>query len=210
MTANGSETLMDAQHLAELERQTYRTEVDDGLWDLLLGFFFLVLGLGIITSLPGWLPVLVGAFGLPARQLVRSWLVEPRIGYVRLRRGRMASLQRGAWVLTGTMALLLVLFFWLDSLDSTGAWRDERRLGGIGMTLFLAMPIGVAAYWFEMRRFYAYAGLVGLILALGLLLGRPAWAILACGLAILPAGAVVLGRFLRRYPRRHRPLDSDA
>ena len=209
MIANGQENLAAGRSLAELERRTYRTEVDDGLWDLLVGLFLLVLGLSLVTGLPGWLPILISVFGFAVRRLMRTWLVEPRIGSARLRPDRMASLERGAWVLAGAIALPLVGFLWVASVDTTGTWHDEWRLGGVGLTLFLAIPIAVAAYWFEIKRFYAYAGLVAFVLTLGVISGHPAWAILACGAAIVPSGGVVLARFLGRYPRLHTPVGAD-
>ena len=209
MTANGQDNLADGRSLAELERRTYRTEVDDGLWDLLLGLFLLVLGFSFVTGLPGWLPILIVAFGCAVRRLVRTWLIEPRIGLVRLSPDRMVSLNRGVWVLAGAIALLLAGFLWVASVD-TGTWHDERRLGGVGLTLLLAIPIAVAAYWFEIRRFYAYAGLVAFVLTLGVISGHPAWAILVSGAAIVPSGGVVLARFLGRYHRLHTPVGTDA
>lgn len=186
---------MDTHNLAELETRTYRNIYDDGLWDLVLGAFFLSLGIGLLTaaSLPA---ALGGVIAIAVRNSLRKSIIEPRIGYVRLNASRQAKLRWGPCIVAGIAALLILALIWF------GGRRLETHVPGIlALGLLLTVPVVTAGYLFEIPRMYAYAGVIALAQVSYAAGVAPMWCFLASGSAITISGLFILTRFLRRYPK---------
>jgi hypothetical protein len=183
---------VDHASLRALEAHTYRAVVDDGVWDLVLGVWLLLIGLGVATGF-GLPAGLLGALAIPTGATLRRTVTAPRVGYVRFNAARATRLRRGPIVLSGaSMTLLLAL---LASSRVTPAVPDLVRAG-----IVLALPIALAAYLFDISRLYAYALVVALAVAVVLGAGvRWEWTLLLAGAIVTASGTVVLTRFLRRY-----------
>lgn len=172
-----------------LERTLYRTVVDHGVWDMVLGVSLLAIGGSIAAGVPA-VGAIAGGAVFPVGYLLTQ-RAAARVGHVQFRPERVRRLRHArAVVLTAIVALLVGLLLAgprLHSLVKTG--------------ILLATPMSVAAYLFEIARFHAYAAAILLAVA-GVLLGGARWelALILPGTAILACGLVVLVRFLRRYP----------
>lgn len=199
---------MDICQLDEIERRTYRTVIDDGLGDLVLGIFFAVLGLGIATGL-GWLGALVGAVAVPAWRGMRKTFVEARTGYVRLNRSRRAQLRRSPFIV-GAIAVLIP--FGLIGVERLLGLEFGKIPGLVPVLVGLGIggPVAAAGYLFEVRRLSVYAGLIWLTLAVAYVGRIPyGWVIFAFGVMVMGSGLFYLASFMRRYPAKPNGVSAD-
>ena len=197
---------MDDQDLVALERRTYLAAYDNGMWDILLGLWFLVIGVGVVLdagSLPAILlvPVLIGPW-----QHLHKRISESRVGYVRLSPTRARRLRRGPLVLAALAGLLVILLIWRAEI---GGAIDAGVRGEIGVFVLLGALIAVAAYVSEFRRLYAYVGVVAIGAAADTAFpSHTPWMMVGVGAVICATGAWVLATYLRRYPAA--PAEEDA
>ncbi len=177
--------------LEHVERRLYRSVVDDGVWDLMLGGVLAVIGGSIAAGRPQ-----LAAFVAPAAIAIgfaHTLLTARRAGYVRFQPARTRQLRRGALLVPAVALVLLAILLAVD-----------RQLPGlVKAAILLAVPVAAAGYLFELPRFFAYAVIILLAAAAVLVTAAPGeLALLVAGIAILVCGSVVLVRFLRRYPAR--------
>lgn len=199
---------MDTCRLDELERRTYRTVIDDGLGDIVLGIFFVALGLGIATGL-GWLGGLAGAVAVPAWRGLRKTFVEARTGYVRLNRSRRAQLRRGPFIVATIAVLIPLGLVGVEGLLG----REFGKIPGLVPVLVgvgIGIPVAAAGYLFEIRRLSVYAGLIWLALAVAYVGRIPyGWVIFAFGVVVMGSGLFYLASFMRRYPAKPNGVSAD-
>ena len=183
--------------LADLERRTYRAAADDGLADILLGAFLVFLGAAIGRETPyaGLLGGLAAAFAFTIWKTLRRTLVEPRAGYVRLQPARSRRIRLAQCLAAVAMALVIAAGLWFtDGGRATDTWFPG---------LAFAIPVAIVGYFAELDRWYFYAAAIMVERLVDSWAGGPAdWLFWPSGTLIALAGAVMLLRFLRRYPRR--------
>lgn len=201
-------------NLKEIERKVFKSYFHDGLWDIYGAFFLLGCGLTIVS---GW-DYLIAVVAAPAIVLLlfRQRIVQPRLGRVKFSPERQSKTKRATLVAVITLTFTMLLgvgFFVLFSTNSVTGWLDIwmenysfATFGGIQ-----ALLVAVAAYIVGVRRYYIYAALVFISYIFGGILrsndmeGIP---ILIAGSIILISGAVILTRFLRKYPLPPKEIDS--
>ena len=195
---------MDAPDLVALERRTYLTAYDNGLWDILLGLWFVAVGAGVITDTGALFAILAAVAIEPWRRFHRR-VSESRVGYVRVGPARARRLRRGPQALAALAGLLVIL---LVSRAEFGEIGSAIR-GEIGMFALVGALVAAAGYVFELTRLYAYAGVIAFaaVADVVLPLSTP-WILVATGVAIAAIGAWVLIAYLRRYPAL--PAEADA
>lgn len=189
--------------LGELERQSYRSRWKDGTLDLTGGLG--VLGVGGTWSLDiywgiGFLvPILIALWFV-----LRSKLVEPRIGRVRFRQERREAEKSGIQgsVLVGVgllVALLVVQLFQVRSGGGLQAWADEW-IAGLPCALLALMALTAAALT-GLGRFLVYAGVLLATATVATPLGmEPGPQILIAGGLITLSGLFLFTRFLGDHP----------
>lgn len=187
--------------LASLERRTYRT-TDDGIADILVGVFFMAVGIAMSFERGlnvGIVSGLLAAAAFPVWRGLRRGIAEPRVGYVRLHAARSRRMRLGQCVGAAAMAaIILVGVFFTDGGRQVDTWF---------VGLVYAVPLAVVAYFADLPRWYAYAGVIMIERAADSLSGGPhEWLFWPSGVIIAAIGAVVLARFLRRYPIRERDV----
>lgn len=185
------------ESISRLEESVYRSRVDHGVFDVLIGAFLVAIGLMLHADLD-YMPVVVFFVGVVAFKQARRRLIEPRIGHVRLRAERLARLTAWRWV---TLGALVVAVFGVLSLRGLG-WLDyPDGTRPLVVTGCLALPLALAAWLFGIHRWLVYAAAV---LAGGLLEWRfglaygASWYV-SGGLVVVIGLALVL-RFIRRHP----------
>ena len=182
--------------LKQIQQKVYMSYFQDGLWDILLGYFIFSWGLMIlldVAALTGALTV-TGYFiiwGLKRR------ITYPRVGYVKI-----AEEQRQVMkiVILGVVFLGLGLaVFFLFSLGNRPDWLSEYFMFLFGCMLALAVVI--IAYWWKVNRWYAYAALmvIGVAFHQWLNASLPLSFIIP-GAIVMVSGLVILSRFLRSNP----------
>lgn len=183
--------------LTDLERRTYRAAVDDGLADVLLGAFLVVLGVVLTLDVryAGLFGGLAGALAVGSWRGLRSTIAEPRVGYVRLQPARSRRIRLGQCFAVVAMALVIAAGLWFaDGGRATDTWLPG---------LVFAIPVAVAGYFAELDRWYFYAAAIMVERLLDSLGGGPVdWLFWPSGALIAVAGSILLLRFLQRYPRR--------
>ena len=105
--------------LERLEHSIYRSQVDHGLLDILMGAFLIAIGLMLHADLD-YMPVVVFFVGMFALKEARRRLIEPRIGHVRLKAERRARLKAWRWL---TLLALVVAVFGVLALSA--AWAGS-------------------------------------------------------------------------------------
>lgn len=159
--------------LKEAERKAFKTKIDDGLWDILLGSYFLmfVAALYLSPSLGDFWSsaLLVPGVGLVflVIWLVRKYIITPRMGMVKFGTARKAKL----WRFTIVMLVINSIAFILG----IAAWLTFGQVPGMmisavfGLTLLVSFSIG--AYFLDIARLYVY----GLVSGFAPIVGEYLW-----------------------------------
>ena len=146
------------------ERKVFSTAINDGLWDILLGCFFLIFALAPFLStrlgdfwssvvfLPFWLLVFLIV------QWLRKHMVTPRVGVVKFGQARRTKLRKFAVVMLAVN--VIVFIFGLVAAMSFG--RVTGQIYTITLGLIFLIGFSVAAYFLDFNRLYFYGLLVGL------------------------------------------------
>jgi DNA-binding MarR family transcriptional regulator len=155
--------------LKSAERKTFQTTFSDGLWDVLLGCYFLEFVIAPYLSeymgdfwssavfLPFWGLVYFAIW------LIRKHVVAPRIGVVRFGEARKRKLRRFSWV----MLTMNIILFILGIVAAVVFMKNpSARFGGFfgSVTTFLGLSLllglSAAAYILDFPRLYIYAVLL--------------------------------------------------
>ena len=186
-----------ARELDRLEQSAYRSRIDHGLIDLVIGALLVAIGLMLHADLD-YMPVVVFFVGVIAYREAGRRLIEPRIGHVRLHSDRLARIKFWQWV---TLGALVTAVFGVLALRGLG-WIDyPAGLRPLVVTGCFALPLALAARLFGIRRGWLYAAV---LLAGGALEARAglgygtSWYI-SGGFVVL-SGGLMLARLLRAHP----------
>jgi len=219
-------------NLKELERKAFRSTFQDGLWDIFLGLLLLNVGIGTIvggmlgetemslTSL-SWITLMLVPW--PFLALIAFWagkkfITTPRIGLVKFGPQRKAKMKNLRAVLFLSVLLGVVMFSlaWAAMENGLPWWVTEIPLPLYVWPAQTIIVFGLAAYFLDVPRFYAYGVLYGLPFPVGMLLVKNTDLTVLGSVAItygVPVGVMVLigvilfVRFLREYPR---PTELDS
>ena len=182
--------------LKGIKRKTYLSLFQDGLWDILLGCFILGWGLMILLDIA----TLGGAIAVSFYFIIwglKRRLTYPRMGYVKIAEARRQTMK--------ILILGIVLFglglavFLLFSQGNRPDWLGEYFMFLFGC--MLALVVSIIAYWWQVKRWYAYAALMVTGVAFHQWLGASLpMSFIVPGAIVIIAGLVILVRFLRRYP----------
>jgi hypothetical protein len=204
--------MSQASDYKALARRAYLSYHQDGLIDVLIGWMAFGFGLYLLLesaaiSFLAWFPVL---FYVP----IKNVLTIPRLGYVRFSgdysqktRTRLGLVLIGILVL----AVLVITLFLLVGPNAPTAQTSLRENGmliyGTATTLLLL----IAGPLSGIGRLTVYGLLCALLAIAGMLTGRPDYLLfIVLGLAILLVGAILMIRFMRKYPLAHKGGEHDA
>jgi hypothetical protein len=187
----------------KLEQKAYQSYHQDGLIDLITGSVILLMAISEATDSSTW--NLLALLLIFAYMPLKRRLTYPRLGYVKFnvkRRGvdmRLASaVAIGVLVLSliGILALLLS-----GRSSSSPLILAVRASPALLYALFGFIGFGLVGILLGLLRMSVYALLSLLIMIAAHWLNLPLWsALLLLGGTILATGAVLLIRFLLRYP----------
>jgi hypothetical protein len=211
------ETTMSKLQLNEraLERKVWGRVFEDGLWDLYVGALFVNAAFWAATGQLGYAwgntaPFSIGVLltVLILFQIAKKRITAPRLGFFEIQKKRTSPYRLvGAISVAVTVALVV-----LTILRVGGLFR-----GGISFTLVVfgvlalkgVVLFSLGAHFWGVERFYLYgmlllAGFLGsevLVATQGI---DRIWDVVAMlslpALVMLPVGATLLVRFLRKYP----------
>lgn len=205
------------QDLRQLEKKIFRATYEDGLLDIYMGL--LVAGFGSLAFMPDegsprllYYGLFVGglSFGILIYQLGKKYVTEPRMGLVTYgaeRKRRAATLAVILSVIIGLQALIvgISILLWnvpdlARNLGLAAIQPDrEKLLVSVISALFVGPGMALMAYFTDFQRGYFIAVLLTLAVFLMVWFSSPAPMLTAGGIMII-VGAVLLVRFLRKYP----------
>lgn len=183
--------------LKAIQRKVYLSYFQDGLWDVLLGIFFIGWGLMLwydfVAVMGGvWVAFYFLVLGL------KRWLVYPRAGYIKIAEARK---QQVKMVILGVMLFLAGLAaFFIFAVETRPDWFSDYFMFIFGT--MLAVVIGVLGYWWKVSRWYVYAVIVFASFSLYQWLNTPLnLTFIVPGGIITVCGFTLLVLFLFKFPR---------
>lgn len=197
----------------DAERNVLRYYQKDGLWDVLMGLFFVFMALGDKLTGLGLpeeydvAPALVYlAVGLAAYTLLKKRVVAPRVGLVKVGPMRNRQKRRLIFVAFGLNVVTLAVFLlaasgWLgSSLSGRPAWLVDAFFGVLIFGFFTFM-----AYTVDTPRFAFYGLLLGIAPVLGVVLSAngelfDTGPTLLAGAVMAVAGTAIFINFLKENP----------
>jgi hypothetical protein len=197
--------------LDQLERTAFKRFYDDGMLDIFMGVMIGTMpAVARLTDLTdgvfGRLAVYFAVYGVMvgAFMVARRKITVPRLGTFKPSRARRRRIRTVHLVfsLSVVLGLALMLIF------ATG--NGGAQLANVVPLMFLVnatVVFGAAAYFLDVARFWAYGPAFGLPIVVDSALNNawdvslPAWVVFGLpGLTVTVVGAVILVRFVRRYP----------
>ncbi len=161
--------MSDKISLREVERNIFRSAVDDGLWDILIGCFFLNFGLSLkLSESLGdfWSSaVAIPLLGLEFLiiWMIRKKVVTPRIGRVEFGRARKARLKN----FTIVMLVFNIIAFIGGLIAAMNVDKAQGFSPAYILGLLLLFAFSMAGYFLDFTRFYLYGLLLGLAPVIG-------------------------------------------
>ena len=199
-------------NLKEMERKAWTAYFDDGLLDITAGLFVLAFGIGMTTRYTyltalSWMVIFFFA-------AAKKSITVPRAGLVKFSPERERRMKKETlfYVVFFTITAFIGLGFFIAM--AIGIPQSVKTIVGelalVTYELIIAAGLCFVAYWKQIKRFYAYAGITLVIIMAGLFIDMPevnpltiiGYQFFAAGIIILFTGLFVLARFLRRYPNR--------
>lgn len=195
---------MEEIDLKQLERNLFRDYLQDGLADLIVGAYFMLIGLLLRVGTVAVVIALFVVFFAPLLQGLKKRFTYPRTGYVELREGDPGPLP---WFILGSLILgliaLAVVLIAVGVIAQPGQWYRWMPIWiGIwfaGMFLGLGLRIGLV-------RYYVVAGVALVFGPIAALLPQPGKLdniglfFAAVGIVMLAGGVFAFVRFLHKYP----------
>ena len=196
--------------LKEAEKKAFRATLNDGLWDVFLGCFFLMLVIApLLSSRLGdfWSSaIFVPFWGLIYLVIwqVRKRIVVPRVGIATFGRARRVRLKR----FTIIMLVINIAAFILGIVAAANVGRVSGRMTSILFGLLLLCFLSLSAYFLDLGRLYIYGLLVGIAPPIGEWLwvrglashhGFPITFGIISGVMIV-TGLIIFARLLRANP----------
>jgi uncharacterized membrane protein len=189
-------------NLSEYKRQIFLFYSEDGLADLAVGLMIFGFGIMLLADLPA-LVGLLGIVSFLVWYFGKQTLVIPRVGSIQPGE-EIRKRFLGFFVNLLIMGIGVLVFFLVNRRAGYG-FLASSPLALFG--LVLALAISALGLMIKASRFYLYGLLVFVAMALGEWLGKSISAVdpflvavISAGALILGAGGIVLARFLKKYP----------
>jgi hypothetical protein len=191
--------------LKELEKNAYKTTLQDGLIDIEIGILFV--GMGINAFFSDFVPRLVNILGFIIVGIIavmpiiigKKYIVQPRVGLIKFGPKRKAKKKKIlVFSLINTIILVIMVILTLNSVLQQIPLRGAALLLVLGL-VFATLPLSIMAYLLQFPRLFVYGLLIGFGLSLAEIL-EFFFTILLIGIVILSIGIVYFTKFLRRYP----------
>jgi hypothetical protein len=205
--------------LRDVEKKAYMSYHQDGLLDIVIGLYALAFGIGIIVDrilefgFATIMPAIIISIVLPIWIQAKRTITMPRIGFVKF--GARGSNKLFALLLGLAVAGLgVAMAFGVFMMGQNGRpWWFEIvfQYGMLWIGLGAAAIGSLFAYTMGLKRLHGYGFLTLALFVSGYFLGIPfEYPLLVIGSIIIASGAVLLVKFIRRYPLQKGAQDNAA
>jgi len=207
-------------NLTDIEKKAYRSTFQDGIWDIFLGLTLLILAVGALLSNRGMpegrqMTVLVGLQVAAAVFFIagKKRITVPRMGFVKFGPQRKRKITKSHVVLLGSVVVGAVAFL-VVSLAMRETRAELLDFMPLAWAVNAMVVFSLLAHYLDCPRLYGYGVLFALPVPVdaaiktfaGVNLSPVAFAVPA--IVMLAIGGVLLGSFLRRYPRPERGMSD--
>lgn len=196
-------------NLKQLEKKTWKSYFQDGIWDLFLGLLWLGLGISPllekidIPSILGYVVMMVPAYIVFVAG--KRYITTPRMGLVKFSPARKSKTKNARIALTASVlfGIIVMLLVVTDVVELT----SDAQFGAIAFCVNAIVVFSILAYFLDFNRLYLY-GLMfaSSIVLVELLRGHvesPYHVLMGFGVPgaiVAIIGAVYLIRFILAYP----------
>jgi hypothetical protein len=205
--------------LREVEKKAYMSYHQDGLLDIVIGFYVLSFGLGIFADkilefgFATIMPAIIIVIVLPIWIEAKRKITMPRIGFVKF--GARGSNKLFALFLGLTVAglgVLMLFGFSMTGQNGRPEWIEILfQYGMIWIGLGAAVIGSLFAYTMGLKRLHGYGLLTLALFVSGYFLSVPfEYLLVIMGSVIIAIGAMLLAQFIRRYPLPKGASDNVA
>jgi hypothetical protein len=189
--------------LGKIERKAFSSYMQDGLWDIFIGFLLLGFGLRIYTDEVMYTLLIFVGIGIMI--IGRRYVTLPRLGLARFSPERE---RKHVFLLLAILAL--VLFMAALMALSTMDLLPSLSLLDIAISMIVAVVFALTAYYLGTFRIFIYGlMLASIIYLVGIIEDELASLIsIAFGAVVLILGIVLLMIFIRKYPVSKENVDD--
>ncbi|MCD1295853.1 hypothetical protein CUJ83_12690 [Methanocella sp. CWC-04] len=191
--------------LKQLEKKAYLSYHQDGLIDICAGLILIGFGIAMAYDL-AWMIGIWIVTGLPVYASMKKAITIPRLGFVKFKLKKEEEEKKKKMILFSIMTIVGSLFFIFTLIimnDMLPSWINDMIkeyylviLGATGASFF-----AMAAYMFELKRFYLYSLTVLAIFIIQHIIDiEPYWAMIISGFIITLTGLFIMVRFIQKYP----------
>ena len=206
--------------LKEIERRVHQSVFQDGLMEIMMGGFLLVVGASLAMDMK-WgvllISLLVIFLGNPLLERAKKRYIYPRIGYVKLRPEKEADPKGIVVAAIVFVVILLGSGLFTLAIGKDRGWAFWFKYFLPGSTGFM---LAIGPFWlgetYGVRRGYVFAVLFllsGIVIpVLGIASGYEAigFECLLVGGISLISGVIMFTRFLRDYPIPAVPAEEES
>ena len=194
--------------LKTLEKKIWTSYFQDGLYDILLGCYFLGIGfIYLFSNLIVYTFFSIG--GITFLYIGKKYIVLPRLGRVRFGQKRKLNIKRLFIVSLANFALLII-FVSLRFIPGLPPVQVEGIFVPIFFSLLIFIPISLVGFFLQFNRMYIIAGMGGFSIFLteflrGYGIETSITAFITFGIMstiIITWGFIFFIRFIRKYPLR--------
>jgi len=178
-------------------RNIYRTVLEDGLLETMLGVYLILSGIFLMNKTL-ILNYLFLPFALILIESLRRKFIFPRVGYVKIKIPAKSLVNRFSFILIGFAVTILLTAFLSVGIGQTwfGSWRDFISYALILVAVVFFCGIGIK---FKIVRWFLHGILVGIVFLLSKMIDAHGLLILL-GVYVAIIGIVVFLRFIQENP----------
>ncbi len=203
--------MVEQPNLKVLEKSFYSKFQEDGIWDLMIGLFFLSFGLLMEFSDTTY----VGFFGGLGGSLIyvmKRKITRPRLGYVKFSINNLKKHRSSYFSLAMIFIAIIILGIMIYLKNYPISYSNQFFVfeNKILAVLFLALILAAVAFMFNIKRFLWYAVLIMLLFSLGNVMQlNKSYIFILLGTIIIVNGIKLLLSFIKKYPKLDATMESN-
>lgn len=207
--------MVEQQDLKKLEKSLYSKFQEDGIWDIFLGLFFIVLGLSKELYLQSdvddmMLGIIIGS-SAPLYILLKRKITKPRIGYVRFSKNNLKK-HRSSYIYLALITVAIIIIgtmVYLKNFPSDYSimfFQEYKILFFIMFSLLLT----AVSFLFNIKRFLWYAVIIMLLFFLSSIMQfNQSYLLTFTGIIIIANGLKHIIEFIKKYPKQDSAIESN-